>query len=98
MKAHYSYFLLNRRSLSRLSSLSSLVSPPPPYFLTAAMDAVERVVAQIQGLSGSAADLNNLHVLLKQSEDSLRANFSRLPSFLLQLDTSAHSLGYLYFL
>ncbi|XP_057250233.1 COP9 signalosome complex subunit 3 isoform X2 [Beta vulgaris subsp. vulgaris] len=62
------------------------------------MDAVERVVAQIQGLSGSAADLNNLHVLLKQSEDSLRANFSRLPSFLLQLDTSAHSLGYLYFL
>lgn len=62
------------------------------------MDAVEKLVPQIQGLSGSLGDLNQLHHILKQSEDSLRLNSSRLAPFLLQLDPSIHSLGYLYFL
>ncbi|XP_057539968.1 COP9 signalosome complex subunit 3 isoform X1 [Amaranthus tricolor] len=62
------------------------------------MDAVERVVAQIQGLSSSVADLNQLVHILKQSEDSLRLNSSRLPSFFSHLDPSIHSLGYLYLL
>ena len=62
------------------------------------MDAVEKVVAQIQGLSGSAADLGQLHHVLKQSEDLLRSNSSRLGPFLDHLDPSIHSLGFLYFL
>ncbi|KNA10008.1 hypothetical protein SOVF_148270 [Spinacia oleracea] len=62
------------------------------------MDTVEKLVAQIQGLSGSVGDLNQLHHILKQSEDSLRLNSSRLAPFLHQLDPSVHSLGYLYFL
>lgn len=62
------------------------------------MEAVDKVVAQIQGLSGSTADLGQLHHILKQSEDLLRANSGRLASFLDQLDPSIHSLGYLYFL
>ncbi|KAL2925458.1 COP9 signalosome complex subunit 3 [Bienertia sinuspersici] len=62
------------------------------------MDAVERVVTNIERLSGSVADLNQLHNILKQSEDSLRLNSSRLSPFLHQLDPSIHSLGYLYFL
>ncbi|XP_021727863.1 COP9 signalosome complex subunit 3-like [Chenopodium quinoa] len=62
------------------------------------MDAVEKLVAQIQGLSGSVGDLNQLHLFLKQAEDSLRHNSSRLAPFLHQLDPSVHSLGYLYLL
>ncbi|XP_074311257.1 COP9 signalosome complex subunit 3 [Silene latifolia] len=62
------------------------------------MDAVERVVAQIQGLSGTTSDLHQLHVFLKHSDDSLRGNSSRLPPFFSQLDPSFHSLGYLYLL
>lgn len=62
------------------------------------MNSVEAVIASIQGLSASSGDLAALNDLLKGAEDSLRAepdvNFSTLE----QLDTSKHSLGYLYFL
>lgn len=62
------------------------------------MDAVEKLVAQIQGLSGSAADVSQLHHFLKLSEDVLRANAAVLGPFVDQLDPSTHSLGYLYLL
>ncbi|KAL9236545.1 hypothetical protein vseg_011199 [Gypsophila vaccaria] len=62
------------------------------------METVEKVVAQIQGLSSSPGDVHQLHVLLKQSDDSLRLHSARLPQFLPLLDPSFHSLGYLFFL
>ncbi|KAJ8433314.1 hypothetical protein Cgig2_012882 [Carnegiea gigantea] len=62
------------------------------------MEAVEKVVAQIQGLSGSVADLGQLHHVLKQSDELLRSNSARLGPFLDQLDPSLHSLGFLYLL
>ncbi|KAK9674315.1 hypothetical protein RND81_12G225500 [Saponaria officinalis] len=62
------------------------------------METVEKVVAQIQGLSGNAGDLHQLHIILKHSDDSLRLNSPRLPHFFTQLDPSFHSLGYLFFL
>ncbi|KAF5746942.1 putative 26S proteasome regulatory subunit S3 [Tripterygium wilfordii] len=62
------------------------------------MNAVEALVAQIQGLSGSVADLSHLHNLLKQADDSLLNESTRLLPFLDQLDPSKHSLGYLFIL
>lgn len=62
------------------------------------MDSVESLVAQIQGLSGNLSDINHLHNLLKQSEELLHSESTRLISSLSQLDPSIHSLGYLYFL
>ncbi|XP_038886130.1 COP9 signalosome complex subunit 3 [Benincasa hispida] len=62
------------------------------------MGTVEVLVAQIQGLSSTAADISRLHTLLKQSEELLHSETSRLPSALAQLDASKHSLGYLYIL
>ncbi|XP_004489594.1 COP9 signalosome complex subunit 3 [Cicer arietinum] len=62
------------------------------------MDPLEALVAQIQGLSSSSADINRLHTILKQSEDSLRSDSTRLSSLLSLLDPSLHSLGFLYIL
>ncbi|WOL16103.1 COP9 signalosome complex subunit 3 [Canna indica] len=62
------------------------------------MDSVEALVAHIQGLSGSPAEVAQLHSLLKQSEDTLRSQAARLAPFLPQLDPSAHTLGYLFLL
>ncbi|KAK9288853.1 hypothetical protein L1049_017319 [Liquidambar formosana] len=62
------------------------------------MDSVEAVVAQIQGLSSNGADIQHLHNQLKQAEERLHAQSTRLSSFLDQLDPSKHSLGYLYIL
>uniref|UniRef100_A0A5B6YNZ2 COP9 signalosome complex subunit 3 n=1 Tax=Davidia involucrata TaxID=16924 RepID=A0A5B6YNZ2_DAVIN len=62
------------------------------------MNSVESVVAQIQGLSSSVDDINHLHNLLKQSEEFLQSESTHLASFLLELDPSKHSLGYLYIL
>lgn len=62
------------------------------------MGSLEALVTQIQGLSSSAGDISRLHVILKQAEDSLRAESTRLPPILNQLDPSIHSLGYLYIL
>ncbi|GMI76826.1 FUSCA 11, COP9 SIGNALOSOME SUBUNIT 3, CONSTITUTIVE PHOTOMORPHOGENIC 13 [Hibiscus trionum] len=59
---------------------------------------MEGLVTQIQGLSGTASDVLSLQNLLKQADDSLHAESTRLPLFLDQLDPSKHSLGYLYFL
>lgn len=59
---------------------------------------VESVVAQIQGLSSSAQDIAHLHSLLKQSEDLVHSESTRLAPFLSELDPSIHSLGYLYIL
>ncbi|XP_021833282.1 COP9 signalosome complex subunit 3 [Prunus avium] len=61
------------------------------------MDAVQALVANIQGLS-SAGDISHLHVVLKQAPDSLYAESTRLLPVLDQLDPSKHSLGYLYIL
>ncbi|XP_065877686.1 COP9 signalosome complex subunit 3 [Euphorbia lathyris] len=62
------------------------------------MNSVESVVTQIQGLSGSVADIAALHTYLKQADESLHAESTRLLPFLDQLEPSIHSLGYLYIL
>lgn len=62
------------------------------------MNLLEGVVVQIQGLSSSAGDISRLHVILKQAEESLRSESTRLSPILNQLDPSNHSLGYLYIL
>ncbi|KAL2529114.1 COP9 signalosome complex subunit 3 [Forsythia ovata] len=62
------------------------------------MNSMESLVAQIQGLSGSIADVNQLHSLLKQSEDLFHSELARLAPLLTELDPSIHSLGYLYIL
>ncbi|XP_017608057.1 COP9 signalosome complex subunit 3-like [Gossypium arboreum] len=62
------------------------------------MNTVEGLVNQIQGLSTTASDVLSLQNLLKQADDSLHAESTRLFPFLDQLDPSKHSLGYLYFL
>ena len=61
------------------------------------MNSLEGVVVQILGLS-SAGDISRLHVILKQAEESLRSESTRLSPILNQLDPSNHSLGYLYIL
>ncbi|KAH1193508.1 COP9 signalosome complex subunit 3 [Glycine max] len=62
------------------------------------MDPLEALVAQIQGLSSTPGDLTRLHSVLKQADDSLRSESSRLAPILTQLDPSIHSLGFLYIL
>ncbi|GLT43379.1 hypothetical protein SLA2020_173310 [Shorea laevis] len=62
------------------------------------MNQVESVVAQIQGLSSSVSDVSALQNYLKQVDEVLHAESTRLMPFLDQLDPSKHSLGYLYFL
>ncbi|XP_061363449.1 COP9 signalosome complex subunit 3 [Gastrolobium bilobum] len=62
------------------------------------MDPLEAVVAQIQGLSSTASDIARLSIILKQNDDSLRTESTRLPPLLSQLDPSIHSLGFLYIL
>ncbi|XP_073311439.1 COP9 signalosome complex subunit 3 [Primulina huaijiensis] len=62
------------------------------------MNSVESVVAQIQGLSGDINELTQLSSFLKQSEELLHTESSRLAPLLNELDPSIHSLGYLYIL
>ncbi|XP_059670003.1 COP9 signalosome complex subunit 3 [Cornus florida] len=62
------------------------------------MNSVETLVAQIQGLSSSVDDIKHLHNLLKQSEELLHSESTRLATSLAELDPSNHSLGYLYIL
>ncbi|OVA15394.1 Proteasome component (PCI) domain [Macleaya cordata] len=62
------------------------------------MESVEALVAHILGLSGSTEEISHLHNLLRQSEDTLQSNAPQLGQFLVQLDPSKHSLGYLYIL
>lgn len=62
------------------------------------MEAVESLLAQIQGLSDNNEDILHLHNILKQSEELLRSHSAGLSPFLDQLDPSKHSLGYLYIL
>ncbi|OMP05542.1 hypothetical protein COLO4_08766 [Corchorus olitorius] len=59
---------------------------------------MEGLVTQIQGLSSTASDVALLQNTLKQADDALHAESTRLLPFLEQLDPSKHSLGYLYFL
>ncbi|KAK1270380.1 COP9 signalosome complex subunit 3 [Acorus gramineus] len=61
-------------------------------------DSIEALVAHVQALSGTLEDLNHLHSLLKQREDSLHSQASQLLPFFEQLDPFKHSLGYLYLL
>ncbi|KAG8634931.1 COP9 signalosome complex subunit 3 [Manihot esculenta] len=62
------------------------------------MNPIESVVTQIQGLSSSATDVSVLNTYLKQAEESLYTESTRLLPFLDHLDPSIHSLGYLYIL
>ncbi|WCJ27498.1 COP9 signalosome complex subunit 3 [Euphorbia peplus] len=62
------------------------------------MNNIEAVLTQIQGLSGSVADITALHTYLKHADDSLHSESTRLLPFLDQLEPSIHSLGYLYIL
>ncbi|KAM1357656.1 hypothetical protein ACFX1Q_044721 [Malus domestica] len=61
------------------------------------MEAMQSLVTNIQGLS-SSGDISHLHVLLKQAQESLYAESTRLLPVLDQLDPATHSLGYLYIL
>ncbi|XP_068334721.1 COP9 signalosome complex subunit 3-like [Pyrus communis] len=61
------------------------------------MEAIQSLVTNIQGLS-SSGDISHLHVLLKQAQESLYAESTRLLPVLDQLDPATHSLGYLYIL
>ncbi|KAB2614072.1 COP9 signalosome complex subunit 3-like [Pyrus ussuriensis x Pyrus communis] len=61
------------------------------------MEAIQSLVMNIQGLS-SSGDISHLHVLLKQAQESLYAESTRLLPVLDQLDPATHSLGYLYIL
>ncbi|KAK7316115.1 hypothetical protein VNO77_34842 [Canavalia gladiata] len=62
------------------------------------MDPLEALLAQIQGLSSTPSDISRLHTILKQADDSLRSESTRLSPLLTQLDPSLHSLGFLYIL
>ncbi|XP_027350843.1 COP9 signalosome complex subunit 3 isoform X2 [Abrus precatorius] len=62
------------------------------------MDPLEALTAQIQGLSSTPGDIARLHTILKQADDSLRTESTRLFPLLTQLDPSTHSLGFLYVL
>ncbi|KAJ7970690.1 COP9 signalosome complex subunit 3 [Quillaja saponaria] len=62
------------------------------------MEPMEALVAQIQGLSSNEGDISRLHSILKQADDSLRLDSTRLSAVLSQLEPSKHSLGYLYIL
>ncbi|RXH89285.1 hypothetical protein DVH24_031642 [Malus domestica] len=61
------------------------------------MEAMQSLVTNIQGLS-SSGDISHLHVLLKQAQESLYSESTRLLPVLDQLDPATHSLGYLYIL
>ncbi|RXH69591.1 hypothetical protein DVH24_037375 [Malus domestica] len=61
------------------------------------MEPVQALVANIQGLS-SSGDILHLHALLKQAQELLYAESTRLLPVLDQLDPAKHSLGYLYIL
>ncbi|CAN6572384.1 unnamed protein product [Malus baccata var. baccata] len=61
------------------------------------MEPVQAMVANIQGLS-SSGDIPHLHALLKQAQELLYAESTRLLPVLDQLDPAKHSLGYLYIL
>ncbi|KAH1047846.1 hypothetical protein J1N35_038630 [Gossypium stocksii] len=56
------------------------------------MNSVEGLMTQIQGISSTASDVLMLQNLLKQANDSLHAESTRLLPFLDQLDPSKHSL------
>lgn len=62
------------------------------------MDSMDAMLAQVQGFSDTNDDLTHLHGLLKQNEEALREQGSRLSSLLTELDPAKHSLGYLYVL
>ena len=61
---------------------------------------LEALVAQVQGLSGSEADLGSLQATLRApaADGVLRANAGALLAALGGLDAEAHSLGCLYIL
>lgn len=62
------------------------------------MDSMDAMLAQVHGFSATNDDLTHLQGLLKQNEEALREQGSRLSSLLTQLDPAKHSLGYLYVL
>ena len=55
---------------------------------------------QIQGLSSTDSDLDNLHASLKQvsTENLIKANAAAILDIIQNLDVNTHSLGYLYLL
>ncbi|EFJ33217.1 hypothetical protein SELMODRAFT_439255 [Selaginella moellendorffii] len=59
---------------------------------------MEQLVTQVQGLSGSADDLGQLLVLLRQNDDAMRSQGARLQPALHALDPAKHSLGFLFIL
>ena len=62
--------------------------------------ALQQLVVQVQGLSGSVADLSSLHATLKspQVEQALRQNSGAILEAAQALHPAAHSLGLLYLL
>ena len=61
---------------------------------------LEQLVMQIQGLSSTDSDLDNLHASLKQvsTENLIKANAAAILDIIQNLDVNTHSLGYLYLL
>ncbi len=59
---------------------------------------LDGLVAQIQGMSGSFADLSSLLGTLKQSENVLRHNQAGLLTAVHNLDHTQHSLGCVFLL
>ena len=62
------------------------------------MDALDQLVAQVQGFSGSEQDVVHLYSLLKQADELLHSHVPRLGFALAALNPAKHSLGYLYIL
>jgi hypothetical protein len=62
--------------------------------------ALQSLIVQIQGLSGSAADLDSLNTALRAqaSEAALRQNSGAILDAVQALDVKAHSLGCVYLL
>lgn len=91
--------ILSHRNL-RFSARSPAGSPYQPPGQTAMAMPLQQVVVQIQGLSGSAADLASLHTLLKsqQVDKTLRAGAAGILEAATALHPTAHSLGLLYLL
>eukprot|EP00252_Welwitschia_mirabilis_P016920 TRINITY_DN37678_c0_g1_i1.p1 TRINITY_DN37678_c0_g1~~TRINITY_DN37678_c0_g1_i1.p1 ORF type:complete len:424 (-),score=79.39 TRINITY_DN37678_c0_g1_i1:301-1572(-) len=62
------------------------------------MEAIDTILAQIQGFSVATDDLTHLNGLLKQHEETFKEQGLRLSAVLSHLDGARHSLGYLYIL
>ncbi|GJP44629.1 hypothetical protein CLOM_g3999 [Closterium sp. NIES-68] len=62
------------------------------------MEALEKLVTQAQGLSGSASDLSHLLEVLRGADEAMAKHAVQLDTLLASLDPALHSLAFLFFL